>query len=70
MKAAPFLQSIKGRAKKNSSVNSCAELRIRFLELQRLRQMVRIAECGRIAAWGMEHVFIHEFMFSFTNLRE
>lgn len=48
MKAAPFShnRSMKGRAKKNSS----ADLKIRFLELQRLRELVRVAECGRIAA--------------------
>jgi len=43
-----FLQnpSIKGQAKKNSS----ADLEIRFLELQALREKVRLAECGRTAA--------------------
>ena len=47
MKAAPDLhhRSIKRQAKKNSS----ADLKIRFLELQRLRLMVRLAECGRFA---------------------
>jgi hypothetical protein len=45
MKATPSLhnRSIKRQAKKNSS----ADLKIRFLELQRLRLMVRLAECGR-----------------------
>lgn len=51
MKAAPFShnahnRSIKGRAKKSSS----ADLKTRFLELQRLRELVRVAECGRISA--------------------
>jgi hypothetical protein len=47
MKAAPNLpnRSLKRQAKKNSS----ADLKIRFLELQRLRLMVRLAECGRFA---------------------
>jgi hypothetical protein len=48
MKTTPFLRnhSVKGRAKKNS----LADLKIRFLELQELRQKVKFAECGRIAA--------------------
>ena len=48
MKASPGLQdrSIKRQVRKNSS----ADLRIRFLELQRLRELVRVAECGRLTA--------------------
>ena len=46
MKATPGLKdrSIKRRVRKYSS----ADLRIRFLELQRLRELVRVAECGRL----------------------
>ncbi len=46
MKATPGLpdRSIKRQVRKNSS----ADLRIRFLELQRLRELVRVAECGRL----------------------
>jgi len=46
MKASLQNPSIKGQAKKNSS----ADLELRFLELQALREKVRLAECGRIAA--------------------
>jgi len=48
MKASPGSQdrSIKRRVRKNSS----ADLRTRFLELQRLRELVRVAECGRLTA--------------------
>jgi len=48
MRAPPTLQnrSIKRQAKRNST----ADLRMRFLELQRLRELVRIAECGRLTA--------------------
>jgi len=48
MKATPGLKdrSIKRRVRKYSS----ADLRIRFLELQRLRELVRVAECGRLTA--------------------
>jgi hypothetical protein len=55
MKAAPFLhdRSIKRQAKKDS----LADLKIRFLELQELRQKVRFAECGRIAPASDEVYF-------------
>jgi hypothetical protein len=48
MKAVPFLRnrSIRRKAKKAS----LADLKTRFLELQELRQKVRFAECGRVAA--------------------
>jgi hypothetical protein len=46
MKASLQNPSIKGQAKKNSS----ADLELRFLELQALREKVRLAECGRTAA--------------------
>ena len=42
----PRNRSIKEQAEKNS----LADLRSRFLELKELRQKVRLAECGRIAA--------------------
>jgi hypothetical protein len=47
MKAAPFSRnrSMKQQAKKAN----LAELKARFLELQKLRQKVRFAECGRFA---------------------
>jgi hypothetical protein len=55
MKAAPLSQnrSIKRQAKKNS----LADLKIRFLELQELREKVRFAECGRVAAAPDEACF-------------
>jgi len=46
MKATPSLhdRSIKRQVRKNSA----ADLRIRFLELQRLRELVRVAEYGTL----------------------
>jgi hypothetical protein len=51
MKATP---SFRGRSIKKLTKNSSADLKIRFLELQRLRLMVRLAECGRFVGAGDE----------------
>lgn len=53
MKAFLRNPSIKGQARKNPS----ADLELLFLELQALREKVRLAECGRAAAEPVETCF-------------